>query len=469
MAERRYSAKEREQRIKEVARGVLPYVKPSDKERGLALVRINQIMGRLKQVAPRKAEIVVAGSFARGTNLRGDSDVDIFLLFPKSVPKENMERIALEIAKKVTKSHRNESYTMKYAEHPYVRLLLGDIGMNVDVVPAYKIRSADEMGTAVDRTQLHNEFVRSRLSGSHRDDVLVLKSFLKAHSIYGADARTEGFSGYLCELLIIHYGTFAQLLEAMANAKAAIAIRVGEKADQAETAVLVKRFSKNFVVIDPTDDNRNVAANVSLESFARLALAARRFIADPSKRTFYGIAHSERHAAAGLARVRKQMGSAMGLYAICFGIAKGVSEEIIWQQLKRLRIRLEGALAKRGFAPVLSIQEVGDGEAVIGIFTNDTEIAYKISKGPSALSAGASESFWKAHKNALFFSLESERIYAVERSELAKPMHVLRAELNGHDLLPSYLSARRMKIYRNKIPERLAKMIYRAYAIKTEV
>ena len=52
---------------------------------------------------------------------------------------------------------------MKYAEHPYTKVVLGDRGINADIVPAYKIKDASERGTAVDRTQLHNEFVNSTL------------------------------------------------------------------------------------------------------------------------------------------------------------------------------------------------------------------------------------------------------------------------------------------------------------------
>ena len=169
-------------------------------------------MGRLKKVVPKGIEIMVAGSAARGTNLRGNSDIDIFLLFKNPVPKEKMEKTAIEVAKRLVKGNKNESYIVRYAEHPYARLFLDNVGLRVDLVPAYKITSASERITSVDRTQLHNQFVKSSLSQRQRDDVRVLKALLKFHGIYGAEARTEGFSGYLCELLIHTYGSFAGLL-----------------------------------------------------------------------------------------------------------------------------------------------------------------------------------------------------------------------------------------------------------------
>jgi len=48
---------------------------------------------------------------------------------------------------------------LKYAEHPYTRIHLNDVGINVDLVPAYKIANAEELGTTVDRSPLHTEFL----------------------------------------------------------------------------------------------------------------------------------------------------------------------------------------------------------------------------------------------------------------------------------------------------------------------
>src|SRR5208283_2081858 len=111
--------------------------------------KINVVMGRLKKVVPKGIEILVAGSAARGTNLRGNSDIDLFLLFRNPVSKDKMERTAVDIAKKLVKGNRNESYIVRYAEHPYARLFLEGLGLRVDLVPAYKITSASDRITSV--------------------------------------------------------------------------------------------------------------------------------------------------------------------------------------------------------------------------------------------------------------------------------------------------------------------------------
>ena len=60
----------------------------------------NELMGRLKAAMPKDVEIILAGSVARGTQIRGKSDIDIFLLFPKYLEERKMEADAIKLAKK---------------------------------------------------------------------------------------------------------------------------------------------------------------------------------------------------------------------------------------------------------------------------------------------------------------------------------------------------------------------------------
>ena len=196
---------------------------------------INLIMERLKLVTPKNVEILLAGSVARGTQVRGNFDIDIFLLFPRSMDEKAMEKKGLEIAKKVIKN-KDESYSIKYAEHPYTKLVFGNLGVDVEIVPAYKITDMKDKGTSVDRTPLHNEFIASKLSERQRDDVRVLKTFLNSHGVYGAEARIEGFSGYLCELLICHFGSFINFVCAAASMKLPMAIDVLNKKEYARNS-----------------------------------------------------------------------------------------------------------------------------------------------------------------------------------------------------------------------------------------
>lgn len=321
-------------KLNSLLKRVLEEVKPSDSEIANAKVAINEVMGRLKKLAPKNVEIILAGSVARGTHIRGNSDIDIFLLFPRSVSESVVEKKGLEIGKGIVDKRRNESFIVKYAEHPYTKVVLGNRGINVDIVPAYKIKDASERGTAVDRTQLHNEFVNANLNTRQRDEVRVLKAFLKSHGIYGAEAKIEGFSGYLCEILTYHYGTFASLITAMSNLSLPLIVNTSKSREMnnENTKSMLKLFGKRFIVVDPTDSNRNVAANVSDESLSRFMVISRNLIKNPSMDTFYRKSGSYVYPERKLAALGKMLGA--DLYVLHFSVPD-IANEIIWQQLRK--------------------------------------------------------------------------------------------------------------------------------------
>jgi tRNA nucleotidyltransferase (CCA-adding enzyme) len=450
-------------RLKTVTDAVLREVRPSPKESRELSSKINVVMGRLKKLAPKGVEIMVAGSSARGTNLRGDSDIDIFLLFNNPVSKDKMEEVDIGIARRLVKGKSGESYIVKYAEHPYARLFLDSLGLRVDLVPAYKISSASERITSVDRTQLHNEFVKSSLSQRQQDDVRILKALLKFHGIYGAEAKTEGFSGYLCELLTYQYGSFQKLIAAMANTKVPLVINLSNV--KHDPALLAKSFGKKIVVIDPTDEKRNVAANVSDESFARFVLLSRVLVMDPSAKAFNGEKHSEVGSAGKLADLCDRLGTT--LCAVRFK-SDDIADEIVWQQLRRLMGSANAELSKVGFAPLLSLMEIEGTDAVLGFMINDGRRRYKVLAGPSALMKEPARAFAlaHAHQSVIFRSLENDRLFVVEKSDCETPAEAVKWVLGKKVSIPSHLM-KGMKIYDGKIPEDCAKLLYRAYVRKT--
>lgn len=453
---------DKEAKLKAVTGAALKEVKPSAKEADELTGRINTVMRRLKAIVAKDVEIMVAGSMARGTNLRGNSDVDIFLLFKKAISKEKMERVSVEVAKKLIKGNRRESYMVKYAEHPYARIFLDDLALRIDLVPAYKISAAKEMRTSVDRTQLHNEFIRSALSIRQQDDVRILKSLLKFHNIYGAEAKVEGFSGYLCELLILSYGSFMKLVDGLGNAKPPLIINLSS--NQHDPAVLTKVFQKKLIVIDPTDPNRNVAANVSDESFARLALLCRMLIMYPTDAMFRGMPIGEGSPKAKLSKLTKRLGTT--LYVVGFK-ADDISDEIIWQQLRRLMLGANQELSKLGFPPLISLQEIDGTDAVIGFLMNNSSKAYKVLVGPSALMRDAASAFAVAHanKSVVFRYMENDRLCLVEEAECTTPEEAVRFVVKSMQV-PSHFK-KGMKVYSKDIPESYAKLVYRAYVKKT--
>lgn len=437
---------------------VLREIRPGRSEIEATAAVSNEVMGRLKKAVPKSVEIILAGSVARGTQTSGNSDIDIFLLFPRSMDKEAMEKEGMRIAKRVVKRAKGESYVIKYAEHPYLQLIFRDPPVKADIVPAYKIRDSFEMGSSVDRTQLHNLFVMGSLSARQKDDVRLLKAFMRFHGVYGAEAEREGFSGYLCELLVHHYGSFAAALGAFCSMRLPLCIDAKSRKTSGDPQVF-KRFGSDFVVIDPTDSNRNVAAVVSKAAMARMVLASRRFEASPSARFFYGAEFSDERSMAKLRRIARETG--LDIYFATFRVPD-ISRDIIFQQLGRLEVRLWKSLRESSFDPVLSLHNSRGREAVVAFFLNRYRITAVARQGPEVFMEKACEAFAKRHGTVY---VDGYRMVSVDRAQYGNPAELLRAELA--DDVPSHLSDARLRV--NSVPERIAKLVYRKYMEKTVV
>lgn len=445
-------------RTRSILNRVLADVKPDKREIAMMDAISNEIMGRVKRAVPKSVEVILAGSVARGTHTRGNSDIDIFLLFPRSMKKQTLERKGLEIGKGIVDRKKGETYVIKYAEHPYLQLILKNPPAKVDIVPAFKIRDSSEMGSSVDRTQLHNVFVLRNLTAHQRNQVRILKSFMRFHGIYGAEAEREGFSGYLCELLTYHYGSFVKLLEGFSDMKLPLCIDAKART-VVDDPTLFRRFNSAFVVIDPTDKNRNVAAVVSEEALARMVLISRRFLSEPSLRFFYGAEYSEARSASKLKKVCRETGS--DLYLLSLSVPD-ISRDIIFQQLKRLESRLVKSLNDNSFRVLLSVRNMVGREAVIALFMDSCSARSTLHEGPEVFLKSASHAFMEGHR---IVYLKGRRLVSIDSATYRSAGELLRSEIN--EGLPSHLRFR--KLYVNSVQERHAKLVYRKYVELTSL
>jgi tRNA nucleotidyltransferase (CCA-adding enzyme) len=462
--------KRSKQKLERILKRVISDFRPTPSEQKMLVLYSNMLMARLKAIVPKNVEIIWVGSTARGTQLRGSSDIDIFLLFPKAMSKELVKKKGMEYAKKIVNKKKNESYVIKYAEHPYLKLILRDIGMTADIVPAFKIRDAGERVTSVDRTQLHNEFITKRLGASQKDNVIALKVFLKSRGIYGAGARYEGFSGYLCELLIYQYGSFLKVIESMAALKLPIVIdplsrtaRVGALPQVAEA---VKKFKKSFVVIDPVDRNRNVAAVVADESLGRFITISKMLLENPSLEFFYGPKYSDTYSRQRIEKMRRGLG--LDVYLLAFK-PPDITEEIIWQQVRRFRNYIANTLKKDGFPPILALENVSEKDAIMAFFVSGVALKHKISEGPNVFMGNAVSRFLKSHTESLGVFFDKDRIYVLEDSTFNNPKEVIENAMRKIQNAPPYMSRKKTIIYVNAMPERLAKLLYAAFVKKTSL
>ncbi|MDE1854890.1 MAG: CCA tRNA nucleotidyltransferase [Candidatus Micrarchaeota archaeon] len=445
-----------EKAAKAVFGKVLAEVKPTKEELEESVYSINQITSALKKVVAKDVEIRVVGSVVRGTHLRGESDIDVFLLFPKKYKRDRITKEGLEYAKRIVKE-KGDTYEVKYAEHPYTRLYLSSLGVKADIVPAFNIDNIEDMSTAVDRSPMHADFINKHLSEKQRDEVRLLKYLLKRQNLYGAEIMTSGFSGYLCELLIYRYGTLSDLLENAANFTLPILLDPKSKAELHDKS-LVKRFNSQFIVIDPVDKDRNVAAGVSLETLGRFVMMSRAFMAKPRVDFFRG--RSFKHGA-----VQRQLESfiresGLDMYAIATKVPDK-SEDIIWPQLRKVTEFIAAYAEKLGFRIYSSIPIILGRDGYLLFFAPKETLKTRMQKGPSVFIRKAQEAFSKAHTGAVAMSMRGDAIYALEKNRYADMEHLMRDVAAGRVLgKRKDITLRGSKLFINKLPKECDETVY---------
>lgn len=271
-------------KIGEVCRQALKKIIPSSYEKEKIQSLAEEVRSRVSSEVDKimsDVQVIVGGSVAKDTWLKNEADVDVFMLFPPNLSKEKLGEVGLRAAKKALKDW---SQRERYAEHPYLEAEMN--GIRANVVPCYKAEQGKWL-SAADRSPFHTDYVKAKFH--HRnlsDEVRLLKRFMKGVGVYGAEVRVGGFSGYLCELLILNYQSFHHTLEAASAWKIGTVIDI-ENLHERRFDEARRFFDAPLIVVDPVDLNRNVATAVSSERLGEFIMASRSFLTEPSLSFLY--------------------------------------------------------------------------------------------------------------------------------------------------------------------------------------
>ena len=259
---------------------ILRDIKPTDDEKEKLNEISNTLIDFLNKTCVEEgidAKIMLVGSVAKETALKGKSDIDIFMAFPLDTDKQDLKKNGLYLAHECSDNFDGNA-SHHFASHPYVTSIIDDF--EVDFVPCYEINDGSELKSAVDRTILHTRYVKANLSDKQKDEVLLLKRFMDMTGTYGSEFKVGGFAGYLCELLIIYYETFENTLQNAVN------WQFGHKIDLLNYGT-ADQFKDPLIVIDPTDKNRNVGAALRLEKMGEFIQSARNYLNSTNKEEYF--------------------------------------------------------------------------------------------------------------------------------------------------------------------------------------
>ena len=294
------------------------------------------------------AEVRIDGSVAKDTWIREYADVDIFMRVSPDLTKVQLREVCLPIAKRAL--HPNK-IVERFAEHPYVEATVA-FGkrrtLRVNVVPCYNVKRGQWL-SATDRSPYHTEYVLQHLTVLQRDEVRLLKAFMNGIGAYGADIKTGGFSGMLCETLIASLGGFEHVVKEFSAWNETRFIDV-ENHFEGRRDEVHQLFRDPLIVIDPVDGGRNLAAAVRAEQLWNFVAASRQVIAEPST-SFFEPPKIKPLAAAEYRRLIKQRGSTV--LAVVMG-RMDVVVDILWSQLYRTERAIVNLLENNGFSVIRS-------------------------------------------------------------------------------------------------------------------
>jgi tRNA nucleotidyltransferase (CCA-adding enzyme) len=414
-------------KAEEICSAVARRITPANTERRRVHALAQSLCATLTAECARQkleAEVRLDGSVAKDTWLRREADIDIFLRVPTSLSRDELETRCLRTAKRALKGH---PIIERFAEHPYVETYVD--GVRVNVVPCYRVLQG-EWRSATDRTPFHTDYVLSHLSPEQRNEVRLLKAFLKGIGAYGADVKVSGFSGMLCETLIMHYGSFIKALEEASSWKPRTTIDL-ERYYAGREKELPDLFEEQLVIIDPVDRGRNLAASISAKRLWEFVAAARAFSERPTRNYFAGRAV----AALGPTQFRREMQRRnWNLMAIQFGKVDAVVD-ILWSQLYKTEKAVSSLLKQEGYLVMRSGSWSNEKDLNLIIYELESLTLPPVKKhlGPHVSRVEASRLFLQKHlkmnRNVSGPWIDSDRWAVVQLRDSVSVSELLRSRI----------------------------------------
>ena len=230
----------------------------------------------------KEGKAILGGSGAKGTWLSGNHDMDIFVLYGYSKFRDKSPGLSNLLETVLKKAFSGTKISRVHGSRDYFKLSFE--GFNFEVVPILKISRAEQAINITDISPLHSRWVNKHAAKS-KDDIRLLKRFCKAQNLYGAESYIGGFSGYVLEILIAHYGSFEKVLKASLKWKEKDIIDPSRfyKGREALFHINSSKLQSPLIVVDPVDKSRNAYAALSEDKFLRFKDTAKKYLHKPGE------------------------------------------------------------------------------------------------------------------------------------------------------------------------------------------
>ena len=429
--------------MQEVLDSVLRKIKPTQKEEEQVKKFVDELLRVAKTVTG--LDCVVVGSIGKFTWITGDHDIDVFVMFPRDASRESLEKNGLDFGEKIVR-HMKGMPKVKYAEHPYTSATIK--GYKVDIVPCYRMEKGGHVQSAVDRSPLHLHYVLSHLSPRMHDQVRLLKQFCKGSGVYGSDAKHMGFSGYICELLIMYYQNFENAVKAAASWAAPQIVDVIGFTDK------TKFPNQPLIIVDPVDLGRNAAAVVSTESFLKFVIACKQFVTEPRASFFVSSEPKP------LTPKQTKYLANRGTRFFCLSFrTPDIIDDVLYPQVRKASKRITNLMRHNEFS-VLRSNDFVSGNTVYFIFELEIFSLPPINnqEGPPVFSKHHTAEFLSKYRGKNFVYVEGNNLV----TEVKRSFH------NPASMLSAFLKRDRDTLIADGTPNQLAENIAKAQILEQE-
>ena len=266
--------------IKKILDEALKEIQPDKNYEKEIFSKLNNIIKKINQ-NQKYIKAILGGSGAKGTWLR-TFDADIFVLFNYNKFKDKSDKLSDILEKILRKKFRN--IARLHGSRDYFQVKQNKF--TFEIVPILKIQKAEQAKNITDVSPLHSNWVLKHKKLAN--EMKLTKQFCQAQNVYGAESYIRGFSGYICEILTVYYGSFLNLMRAAAkwNDKVVVDVQKYYRGKDIFKLVNTSKLVSPLIVIDPVQKDRNAAAALSAEKFELFKKAAQNFLKNPSNGFF---------------------------------------------------------------------------------------------------------------------------------------------------------------------------------------
>ena len=392
---------------------VLDEIQPDKNYEKEIFSKLDSIIKKINQ-NQKGIKAILGGSGAKRTWLK-TFDADIFALFDyKKYENKNdelpdiLEKLLKKKFKKISRLHGSRDYFQ-----------IKDGNFTFEIVPILKINKSSEAKNITDVSPLHSRWVAKH--SNLANEMRLTKQFCKAQNLYGAESHIRGFSGYVCEILTVNYGSFFNLIKNSAKWHDKVVVDV-EKYYKGKDVFHIMNLSKlisPLIVIDPVQKDRNASAALSTEKFEQFKKSAKEFIRNPSKNFF-----AKKNLGNLMLSLKKKNMQLIGIKARPL---EG-KIDVVGSKLSKIYDFVLQEIDKKGFQLIKSDWDFKEEEANFYFLFGAKPLPKELKiEGPPISLANHVINFKKIHKNTF---QKSGKIFAVEQRKFKSPWDLLKKLVN---------------------------------------